>query len=249
MDDETGVRSGVATLLEQVGYRVDTACTADAARDLLTDHAPDLVVADLHLPSLGGLPLMLDVHTRFPHLPFIVVTASGDLSSAVRALRAGAADYIVKPVNAEDLLVAVERAIQHRDLSLETSELRRQLSESVQPGLGGLIGGSPAMQRIYKVAARVAPARATVLITGESGTGKGELARAIHARGPRSGLPFVTINCAAVPEKLLESELFGHERGSFTGAERRRIGKFEQASAGTLFLDEVGDIPLALQSK
>ncbi len=249
MDDEAGVPSGVAPLLTQHGYRVDTASDGAAAHEIVTDHVPDLVVADLNLPHLDGLTLLLELRAHFPNLPFIVVTAFGDLSSAVKALRAGAADYIVKPVHPDELFVAVERAIQHRDLTLETAELRRQLRGPEPPGLGGLVGASPAMQKVYKVAARVAPARATLLITGESGTGKGELARAVHARGPRSAQPFVTVNCAAVPEKLLESELFGHEKGSFTGADKRRIGRFEQASGGTLFLDEVGDIPLPLQTK
>ncbi len=249
VDDEASARSGLEMLLKQEGYTVDSAADGVAALEVVTENVPDLVVTDLKMPRMDGFALLDRLRDDFPHVPVIVVTAFGDVSSAVNAMRAGAADYIVKPVDFDELLVAVERAIQHRDLSLEATELRRQLRERDHSGLEGLIGSSPAMQKVYKVAAQVAPARATVLITGESGTGKGELARAIHARGPRNKLPFVTLHCAAVPETLLESELFGHERGSFTGAEKRRIGRFEQANGGTLFLDEVGEIPLALQVK
>jgi len=249
VDDESSARSGLAMLLKQEGYAVDTAEDGLAAVELAAEHSPDLVVSDLKMPRLDGFGLLAKLREQCAHLPVIMVTAMGDVSSAVQAMRAGAVDYIVKPVNFDELLVAVERAIQHRDLTVEAGELRRQLRERDQSGLEGLIGSSPAMQKVYKITAQVAPARATVLITGESGTGKGELARAIHARGPRAKEPFVPLHCAAVPETLLESELFGHERGAFTGAEKRRIGRFEQANGGTLFLDEVGEIPLALQVK
>ena len=179
----------------------------------------------------------------------IVVTAFGDVGSAVTAMRAGAADYLTKPVDFDALLLAIERALERRELRAEADELRRQLREREGDGLGGLIGASPAMQKVYRTAKQVAGARATVLITGESGTGKGELARAIHQKGPRAKAPFVALHCAALAESLLESELFGHERGAFTGAEKRRIGRFEQAHGGTLFLDEVGEIPPATQVK
>ncbi len=249
VDDESSARSGLEMLLKQEGYTVDAVADGAAALESVTERIPDVVVTDLKMPHLDGFALLEKLRADFPSVPVIVVTAFGEMSSAVTAMRAGAADYIVKPVDLEELIVAIERAIQHRDLTLEATELRRQLLGRDHSGLEGLIGASPAMQKIYKVAAQVAPARATVLITGESGTGKGELARAIHARGPRSKHPLVTLNCAAVPETLLESELFGHERGSFTGADKRRIGRFEQAHGGTLFLDEVGDIPLSLQTK
>jgi two-component system response regulator HydG len=249
VDDEASARSGLEMLLAQEGYKVDTAADGEAALELVNESVPDLVVTDLKMPRLDGFGLLDKLRENFSHLPVIVVTAFGDVASAVRAMRAGAADYIVKPVDFDELLVAVERAIQHRDLAIEATELRRQLREREHAGLEGLIGSSPAMQKVYKVAAQVAPARATVLITGESGTGKGELARAIHSRGPRAKAPFVTLHCAAVPETLLESELFGHERGSFTGAQARHLGWAERAGEGTLFLDEVGEIPLALQVK
>jgi two-component system response regulator HydG len=164
-------------------------------------------------------------------------------------MRAGAEDYLTKPVDVEALTVALERAMERRALRVETENLRRQLREQDGEGLRGLLGSSAPMQRVYRVAKQVAGSRATVLITGESGTGKGELARAIHSLGPRAKHPFVTLHCAALAESLLESELFGHERGAFTGADKRRPGRFEQARGGTLFLDEIGEIPPSVQVK
>jgi two-component system response regulator HydG len=164
-------------------------------------------------------------------------------------MRAGAADYITKPVELDELVLAIERAIEHRNIRAENENFRRQLREQGGDGVKNLIGSSPAMQNVYRLARQVAVARATVLITGESGTGKGELARTIHALSPRADKPFVAVHCASLAESLLESELFGHEKGSFTGADRRRIGRFEQAHQGTLFLDEVGEIPASVQVK
>jgi len=179
----------------------------------------------------------------------LIVTSMNELPSAVAAMRAGAEDYLAKPVDFEALLVAIERAIHRRDVRIENENLRRQIRERDAEGLSGLVGASAAMQKVYRLARQVAPSRATVLITGESGTGKGELARAIHTLSPRNDKPFVALHCAALAESLLESELFGHEKGAFTGAEKRRVGRFEQASGGTLFLDEVGEIPMATQVK
>jgi two-component system response regulator HydG len=249
VDDEPSARSGLEMLLKQEGYDVDTAEDGIAALEIVADRAPDVVVTDLKMPRMDGIELLRKVREQNKQLPVIVVTAFGDISTAVSAMREGAADYLIKPVDFDELALAIDRTLKYRDLSVEAEELRRQLREREKGGLEGLIGSSPVMQKVYKVAAQVAPARATLLITGESGTGKGELARAIHVRGPRAAEPFVTLHCAAVPETLLESELFGHERGSFTGADKRRVGRFEQANGGTLFLDEVGEIPLALQVK
>jgi two-component system response regulator HydG len=164
-------------------------------------------------------------------------------------MRAGAEDYLTKPIDFDTLLVAIERAVERRNLLVEAENLRRQLRERAGEGLQGLVGTSQAMQKVYRVARQVAAAKATVLITGESGTGKGELAKAIHHLGPRAKGPFIALQCAALAESLLESELFGHERGAFTGADRRRVGRFEQAQGGTLFLDEIGEIPPATQVK
>jgi two-component system response regulator HydG len=249
VDDEASARSGLEKLLQQEGYIVDVANDGVAALAVAAESPPDVVVTDLKMPKMDGVALLTKLREQDRDLPVLVVTAFGDVGSAVSAMRAGAADYLTKPVDFDALLVAIERALERRELRAEADELRRQLREREGDGLGGLIGASPAMQKVYRTARQVAGARATVLITGESGTGKGELARAIHQKGPRSKQPFVSLHCAALVESLLESELFGHERGAFTGAEKRRIGRFEMAHGGTLFLDEVGEIPAATQVK
>lgn len=249
VDDEEGARSGLEKLLRLEGYAVDAAADGLAALERAAEQPPDVVVTDLKMPRMDGMALMERLRAQWPGMPVIVVTAFGDVGSAVAAMRQGAEHYLVKPVDFDELQVAIDRAIENRDVRAEADQLRRQLRERDARGLEGMVGASPAMQKVYKVAAQIAPARATVLITGESGTGKGELARAIHAKGPRVGKAFVTLHCAALAETLLESELFGHEKGSFTGADRRRVGRFEQANGGTLFLDEIGEIPLSIQVK
>jgi two-component system response regulator HydG len=195
------------------------------------------------------MALLTAIREQYRHLPVVMATSSEELGTAITAMRAGAEDYLTKPVDLDALEVAVERALERREVRVEAENLRRQIRERDSEGLRGLIGTSPAMQKVYRVARQVAPSRATVLITGESGTGKGELARAIHALSPRAEKPFVALHCAALAESLLESELFGHEKGAFTGAERRRAGRFEQANGGTLFLDEIGEISLQTQVK
>jgi two-component system response regulator HydG len=249
VDDEASARSGLEKLLQHEGYTVDTAEGGKSALVLASEHPPDVVVSDLKMPGMDGIELLGKLHEQDKDLPVIVATAFGDVSSAVNAMRAGAEDYLTKPIDFDALMVSIERAIARRDLRVEAENLRRQLRERDGEGMQGLIGASPAMQKVYRVARQVASSRATVLITGESGTGKGELAHAIHVLSPRAKAPFVSLHCSALAESLLESELFGHEKGSFTGADRKRIGRFEQASGGTLFLDEVGEIPPATQVK
>jgi len=249
VDDELSARSGLAKLLDQEGYEVETAADGVQALALVADKAPSLIVTDLKMPNMDGMELLAKVREQYPDIPTIVTTAFGEVSFAVLAMRAGAEDYLTKPVDFDALLLAVERALQRRELAAETENLRRQLRTRDHAGLEGLLGTSPAMQRVYATAKQVAPSRATVLITGESGTGKGELARALHALSPRAKAPFVALHCSALAESLLESELFGHEKGAFTGADRKRIGRFEQADGGTLFLDEIGEIPAATQVK
>jgi two-component system response regulator HydG len=249
VDDEANARSGLEKLLRQEGYSVE--CAADGALALAAvgETPPDVVVTDLKMPRMDGMQLLAKMREQDFEIPVIVVTAFGDVSSAVTAMRAGAADYLTKPVDFDALMLSIERVIEQRDLRVEADALRRQLREREGNGLEGLIGASPAMQKVYRIARQVAGARATVLITGESGTGKGEVARAIHTKSPRAKGPFVALHCASLAESLLESELFGHERGAFTGADKRRVGRFEQAHGGTLFLDEVGEIPMATQVK
>lgn len=249
VDDELGARTALRELLKSQGYEVDLAADGVAALERLAELPPDIVVTDLDMPRMGGLQLLEELRTRDRDLPVVVVTSAAELRLAVEAMRVGASDYLTKPVDFDELVLAMSRALEQRDIRIENENLRRQVREQRGDGIQGLLGTSPVMQRVYRVAKQVAPSRATVLITGESGTGKGELARAIHALGSRAKKPFVTVHCAALAESLLESELFGHEKGSFTGAERRRIGKFEQAHEGTIFLDEIGEIPAATQVK
>jgi two-component system response regulator HydG len=249
VEDEPAARAALKTLLESEGYQVDQAADGAAALERLGELPADLVITDLDMPGMHGMQLLRELRARDPDLPVIVVTSASELSSAVEAMRAGAVDYVAKPVDIDALSLVIGRAIEHRNIRIENENLQRQLRDEHGDGIQGLIGASPAMHDVYRLTRQVAPARATVLLTGESGTGKGELARALHALSPRADQPFVAVHCAALAENLLESELFGHERGSFTGAERRRIGRFEQAHGGTLFLDEVGEISPALQIK
>ena len=249
VDDDGSARKALNELLTARGYQVDLAVDGLAALARIVELPPDLVVTDLDMPRMDGMTLLKQLHDTNPELPVIVATSASELQSAVAAMRAGAVDYITKPVEFEDLLVAIERALEHRDVRLENESLRRQVRELHDEGLQGLLGSSAAMQKVYRLVRQVAPSRATVLITGPSGTGKGEVARALHALSPRADKPFVSLHCASLAETLLESELFGHEKGSFTGAERKRVGRFEQANEGTLFLDEIGEIPAATQIK
>ena len=249
VDDEDSARVGLQRLLRQAGYTADAAPSAAAALAFAAENPPEVVITDLVMPEMDGMALCAKLHELDPELPVIVATGVGDVSSAVAAMRAGAADYLIKPVEFDALVIAIERARERRALRVETENLRRQLREHASEGLQGLIGASPPMQKIYRVARQVAASRATVLITGESGTGKGELARAIHALSPRAAAPFIALHCAAVPESLLESEMFGHEKGSFTGADKRRVGRFEQAHGGTLLLDEIGEISPLVQTR
>jgi FixJ family two-component response regulator len=249
VDDEASARSGLAKLLGQDGFDVATAADGASALASVEETPPDLVITDLRMPGMDGIELVAKLNEKLPSLPVLVVTAYGEVSSAVTAMRAGADDFLTKPIDFDVLKLAVERALARSALTTEAESLRSQLREKAGTGFAGLVGASPAMQRVYQIARRVAASRAAVLITGESGTGKGELARIIHESSPRKSGPFVQLQCAALSESLLESELFGHEKGSFTGADRKRLGRFEQANNGTLFLDEVGEIPPATQVK
>jgi DNA-binding NtrC family response regulator len=249
VDDDSSARAALEGLLNGEGFQVDSAADGQSALERLVEHPPDIIVTDLDMPVLNGMQLLGELRGRDHDIPVIVVTSAAEVRSAVDAMRAGATDYITKPVEFDALLLSIERALEHRDVRVENENLRRQVREQHGEGIVGLLGTSPVMQSVYRLAKQVASSRATVLITGESGTGKGEFARAIHTLGPRASKPFVTVNCASLAETLLESELFGHEKGSFTGADRRRAGRFEQAHDGTLFLDEVGEIPLGTQVK
>ena len=247
VDDESNARNALAEILKEEGYSVETAADGFKGLSRFTDFGPDIVLTDLKMPGMDGVQLLKKVKEAEPGLPVIVMTAFGAVDTAVQAMRAGAVDYLTKPINADELLLVVERSLEQSRLRREALELRNQLSERYR--FDTVIGSSPKMQQVFKVVAQVAPSRATVLLTGESGTGKELVAAAIHHRSTRSGAAFVKLHCAALAESLLESELFGHERGAFTGAERRREGRFEQANGGTLFLDEIGEISPATQVK
>jgi DNA-binding response OmpR family regulator len=249
VDDEPSARHGLEKLLRQEGFTVRVEADGAAALATVEEFHPDVVVTDLRMPRMNGMELLQQLRSQDRDLPILVATAYGEVQTAVAAMRAGADDYLTKPIDIDALVLALERALDRRSLRIEAESLRRELRERVGGGLQGLLGASPAMQQVYRVARQVANSRATVLLTGESGTGKGELARAIHGLGPRAREPFVTLHCAALAESLLESELFGHEKGAFTGAERQRRGRFEQADRGTLFLDEIGEISPSLQVK
>jgi two-component system response regulator HydG len=249
VDDEPAARSGLEKLLKQAGHEVSVAGDGEEGLSVAAEQAPDLVITDIKMPKMDGMALLAKLREQDAHLPVIVATAFGDVDLAVSAMRAGAADFITKPIDFDVLSLAIHRCLENRKIRAEAETLRRQVRERDGEGLKGLLGSSPAMQKVYRVARQVAGSKATVLITGESGTGKGELARAIHDLSPRTGGPFVSLHCAAIPETLLEAELFGHEKGAFTGADKRRIGRFEQAKGGTLFLDEVGEIPALMQVK
>jgi len=248
VDDEGNARSALAEILKDEGYRVETASDGFRALAKVDDFTPDIVLTDLKMPGMSGVELLRKLRER-PEidLAVVVMTAYGAVETAVLAMREGAVDYLMKPLNTDELLVVLERALEGVHLRREAHDLRSQLRERYR--FENIIGSSPEMQQVFKSVAQVAPSRATVLITGESGTGKELVAAALHHRSPRASGAFVRLHCAALAESLLESELFGHERGAFTGADRRREGRFEQAHGGTLFLDEIGDISLSTQVK
>lgn len=247
VDDEPNARTALAEILKEEGYQVETAADGFKGLARAEEFSPDLVLSDLKMPGMDGVELLRKLRQHSAELPVVLMTAFGAVETAVSAMREGASDYLTKPLNTDELVMVIDRALERTRLRRETHELRSQLSERYR--FDNIIGNSPEMQEVFKSVAQVAPSRATVLLTGESGTGKELVAAAIHHRSPRKDGPFVRLHCAALAETLLESELFGHERGSFTGAQGRREGRFKQADGGTLFLDEVSEIPLPLQVK
>ena len=247
VDDDRRMCELLAAGLGRKGFDVETRQSAAEAFDLLALSEFEVVVTDLNMAGLNGLEFCQRVAASFPDVPVIVITAFGSLETAVAAIRVGAYDFITKPFEIDELLFALDRAVQHKRLRDEVRRLRREVRG--ERGPSELIGTSEAIARLKDMIERVADADASVLITGESGTGKELVARALHTRGRRSNGPFVAINCAAMPETLLESELFDHARGAFTDARAARTGLFVQANGGTLFLDEIGELPLGLQPK
>ena len=246
VDDEESVRWVLKKALEKDGLETVLAKDAAEAFERLQDGNIAVVLMDIRMPGMSGLDALEKVRKEGRNVSVIIMTAQSTMQNAVEAMRRGAYDYITKPFDLDEVIILVRKALEVRHLSQEVDTLRAEVREKYE---GGLVGGTPAMQEIYKTIGRVAESDATVLIHGESGTGKELVARAIHYHGMRAGRPFVAVNSAAIPSELLESELFGHEKGSFTGAVARKLGKFEAAAGGTLFLDEIGDMSLSLQGK
>lgn len=247
VDDEPKLCDLLASALSQNGISVFTAGNGLHALKVLEVEDIDLVISDWRMPGMDGPQLLAEIKTRFPQLPVIVMTAYSTVKNAVQSMRNGAFDYIAKPFDIDELDITVSKALQFRDILKDNQRMRAELDEHQQ--IDSLIGDSPSFRRVLQAIDSVRESNATILLTGESGTGKEMVARAIHKHGNRADKPFVAVNCAAIPEGLLESEMFGHRKGAFTGAVTDRIGRFQQADKGTLFLDEIGEMPLALQAK
>lgn len=247
VDDEPTARRALESLLLDEGYLVDTASSGEEALERLAERAPEVLLTDVRMPGIDGVELLSRAKVRDPELSVVVMTAFGTVRDAVRAMRAGAEHYITKPVDFDELSVVLSRVLEQRALRREATNLRERVRKSHR--FENLLGASAPMQSLLKSVVQVAPSRATVLLTGETGTGKERVAQAIHEASPRRDGPFVKLHCAALAETLLESELFGHERGAFTGAVTRREGRFKLAHGGTLFLDEVSEVSPTVQVK
>ncbi|HME96642.1 MAG TPA: sigma-54 dependent transcriptional regulator [Methylomirabilota bacterium] len=246
VDDEAEIRSLLGAILQNHGYEVVTAEDGDAALQQVQRERPDVILLDLSMPRMTGLAALPEIKRVDPEVPVIICTAHADLATAVRAMKLGAYDYLTKPFDVDLLALTVGRAVERGQLRSRIDELKRQGPDS---SLAERMGGSAAIGQVIQQVARVAESSFTVLVQGETGTGKELVARAIHQQSPRRPAPFVAVDCGAIPETLVESELFGHERGAFTGAQAKRAGHFQLARGGTLFLDEIGNIPVATQAK
>jgi DNA-binding NtrC family response regulator len=247
VEDDSATRSGLAELVQAWGFQTDEAPDGEEAMRKITTFRPAIIVSDLVMPRMGGLELLRALQDQLSDLTIILLTAQGTVESAVAAIKEGAYDYLSKPVDPQRLQILLQKAVERQETLREVRQLRRQLRE--QGSFGRIIGNSPGIRTVYRVIEQSAPTSASVLISGESGTGKELIAQTIHELSPRATFPFVAINCAAIPETLLESEIFGHEKGAFTGATDRRTGVFELAHRGTLFLDEIAEMMPATQVK
>lgn len=247
VDDEQNARAALRTILAEEGYEVAEAADGQEALEQVASFAPDVVLADVRMPRMDGLSLLRKAREQGFDATFVMMTAFASIETAVEAMKAGAENFLVKPLDAKAVVIVVEKAFEKRGLVREAESLRARIHERYR--FPNIIGESPELQAVFEIVKRAAPSRATVLILGESGTGKELIAQAIHEESPRKDKPFIKVNCAALSESLLESELFGHEKGSFTGAVGRKEGRFELADGGTLFLDEIGEVSPALQIK
>jgi two-component system NtrC family response regulator len=247
VDDEPNYLIVLSELLRDEGFEVYTAPGGNEGLEVVREVDLDLVITDMQMPEMDGLQLLQQIKKANPELPVIIITAYAEVEKAVTAMQAGAFSYLAKPFSNDELVVNINKAAQHYSLLRENTRLRSEIRG--KNNFGGMVGKNSKMLQVYELIEKVAPTPASVLISGESGTGKELVAKAIHINSPRESKPFITVNCAALSDNLLESELFGHEKGAFTGAVGMRKGRFELADSGTIFLDEVGEIPLALQSK
>jgi len=247
VDDEEPIREAMLLLLKASDYQTSACASGEEALQLLAREHFDIVITDLFLPDITGIDILTKAKGLFPSIEVILITGHASAETAVRAMKEGAFDYITKPLNFEELKVIIAKAVEKQRLLNENVYLRKQLREKYE--FSNIIGNSPAMQKMFTRIAKIIKTDSTVLILGESGTGKELIAKAIHSNGPRRDKPFIAVHCGAIPENLLESELFGHTKGSFTGAIRDKMGKFEAANHGTIFLDEIGTLPMHLQIK
>jgi DNA-binding NtrC family response regulator len=250
VDDERNLRESLSEALKEAGYNVLTAANGKEAYAIIQSHTLDLLLCDWRMPEMdgGALLKLLSDDGRLVDLPVLVMTAHGTSNNAIEAIQFGAYDFVTKPFDLDDVLVTIRRALEHTSLQKEVARLRSKVADTHTPS-GEIVGFSAPMLEVFKAIGRVAQTDSTVLITGESGTGKELVAKAIHEHSARRNFPFAVVNCAALPENLIESELFGYEKGAFTGALNRKPGKFESAQGGTVFLDEIGELPLASQPK
>jgi DNA-binding NtrC family response regulator len=247
VDDEQIIRESICYILRKEGYSVAEAENGRVAYDKLTLESFDLVITDLEMPEMKGIELLERITRMNPQTSVIIITAYGSLETAIAALRAGASDYILKPIEFDELLVKIRRLLDHKKVALENQFLRRELHRSSD--FSNIVGKSTPMQRVINLIQKVSGTDSTILVTGKSGTGKELVAKAIHFNSKRSAQPFITVNCGAIPETLIESELFGHKKGAFTGAVADKLGYFKAADGGSLFLDEISEMPMQLQVK
>lgn len=247
VDDEDSIREFLEIMLKKEGYEVSLAEDGQKAKDLLAKKTFDMVISDLQMPHVTGMELLKHVKESYPDLVFMMITAFGTTENAVEAMKIGAYDYITKPFKIDEVRLNILNALRSKNLEVENRSLKKELVKEYS--FQNIVGNSPVMHQVFDLIKRVSMAPTNILVTGESGTGKEVIAKAIHYNGPLKDRPFVTINCGAIPENLMESEMFGHKKGSFTGAVVDKSGLFEVADGGTLFLDEVGELPLSIQVK
>jgi two-component system response regulator PilR (NtrC family) len=247
VDDEESIREFLEIMLRKEGYEITLAEDGQKAKELLQKKSFDMIISDLQMPNMTGIELLKYVRQDFPEVLFMMITAFGTTETAVEAMKMGAYDYLTKPFKIDEVRINISNALRSKNLEFENKSLKKELGKEYS--FQNIIGNSPAMHYVFDLIKRVSQAPTNILVTGESGTGKEVIAKAIHYNGPLKDRPFVTINCGAIPENLMESEMFGHKKGSFTGAIADKLGLFEVADGGTLFLDEVGELPLSIQVK